>query len=146
MLGDKSGGYRLKCRPEFPCWDHIWQHDSAQRLRGETGEQRLTAKEEASETGWKRKVEEKLKRPDTGKRGEAERAQADRLSHEHRGCTIGSGLILDYWKDRRFAFEQRADLHWLIQLLCVCVCRHRGRNVKHALENKQGPPFQPVRE
>lgn len=29
---------------------------------------------------------------------------------------------------------------------CMSVCRHRGRNVKYALENKQGPPFQLVRE
>lgn len=67
---------------------------------------RLTVEEEVTETERARKVEEKLKGPDRGKRRATERMHAGRLAdrqtergtllYEHNRCTICSRLILDY--------------------------------------------------
>lgn len=63
-----------------------------------------------------RKVEEKLKGLDRGKGRQAGKqtdTQRGRLSHEHSGCTVWSGLVLDYWKVQCFTYEGKADLYWL---------------------------------
>ncbi len=161
--GRKNGGHRLEFRqgavgflavvPPFTetTSDSImqgedWRERQVSRAEYEAGGRRGSNGDRVSKKS-RRETKSSRQKKEQSNRKQTDKQRRDD-SYEHSGCTICSRLMLDYWEIQWFTSEGKADLHGLCLpvaslYVSVCVCRQWGRNFKYALENKQGPPFQP---